>query len=142
MLCKEFFLGFFFVSPDVVWNFNPGWSRDHLGLYGFSMYGDQKKIFLKNLDFFFFFRFFFNTQCSKWSRLCRIFTSWIRLVKPLGNGVSRKNSFLISLKVYVWPFLIRADRVYSLLLLTHRSKFLTHSLACNAIFWKGTAFAG
>ena len=49
--------------PDIVWNFNPGWSRDHPGLYGFSMYGDQKKILkkkiLKKKNFYFFFLFFF-----------------------------------------------------------------------------------
>ena len=51
----EIFLG----PPDIVWNFNPGWSRDHPGLYGFSMYGDQKKNFeKKNFEFFFFFFFF------------------------------------------------------------------------------------
>ena len=54
---KKFFLDFF-VSPDVVWNFNPGWSRDHAGLYGFSMFGGQKNFFL---IFFFFFLKFFST---------------------------------------------------------------------------------
>ena len=47
---KFFFLEIFFGPPGIVWNFNPGWSRDHPGLYGFSMYGDPKKIFF---DFFF-----------------------------------------------------------------------------------------
>ena len=26
-------MDFFFASPDIVWNFNPGWSRDHAAKY-------------------------------------------------------------------------------------------------------------
>ena len=51
------------IAPYIENPYNPGWSRDHPGLYGFSMYGDQKKILKKkifekkNFDFFFFFFF-------------------------------------------------------------------------------------
>ena len=47
---KNFFL--------IFWNFNPGWLRDHPGLYGFLMYGDQKnnkKMEKKFTDFFWLF---------------------------------------------------------------------------------------
>ena len=31
---KKNFFENFFEPPEIVWNFNPGWSRDHAGLYG------------------------------------------------------------------------------------------------------------
>ena len=49
-LKKKKILEIFLGPPDIVWNFNPGWSRDHPGLYGFSMYGDQKKFWKKNFE--------------------------------------------------------------------------------------------
>ena len=52
---KKIFFWKFFGPPGIVWNFNPGWSRDHAGLYGFSILGGQK-IFKKN----FFRQFFFS----------------------------------------------------------------------------------
>ena len=63
---KKKFLEIFLGPPDIVWNFNPGWSRDHPGLYGFSMYGE--KIFCKKKFFFrtFFFNFFFIIINTQW----------------------------------------------------------------------------
>ena len=83
-------------SPGIVWIFNVWWSKKKKNL--------KKK---KKIQFFFF-DYFFNTQWSKWSRLCQIFTSSIRLVKPLENDIPIpeyqpiRKSYIFSTDLSAW----------------------------------------
>ena len=75
--CMEFQSRVVTWSCGIVWIFNVWW----------KIFLQKKFFFSKFYFFLFFLNFFFNTQWSKCSKLCQIFTSLIRLVKPLGNDI-------------------------------------------------------